>query len=70
MDEHGAIDLFVSNAGYVTVGGLEDDDSEMQKMFDVTYLFVICFYFSNWHFLFDSCHICNMYVFTKWSFSM
>ena len=33
--EHGSIDLFVSNAGYVTVGGLEDDDSEMKKMFDV-----------------------------------
>ena len=34
-DSHGSIDLFVSNAGYVTIGGLEDDDSEMRKMFDV-----------------------------------
>ena len=24
-----------ANAGYVTIGGLEDDDSEMRKMFDV-----------------------------------
>ncbi|MBT3248914.1 MAG: SDR family oxidoreductase [Actinobacteria bacterium] len=32
---HGALDLFVSNAGYVTVGGLEADDAEMLRMFDV-----------------------------------
>ena len=41
VDEHGAIDLFVSNAGYVTVGGLEDDDSEMQKCLMFT-LCLIC----------------------------
>ena len=35
VSDHGSIDLFVSNAGYVTIGGLEDDDSEMRKMFDV-----------------------------------
>ncbi|MCP4961159.1 MAG: SDR family oxidoreductase [Actinomycetia bacterium] len=34
-DAHGPIDLFVSNAGYVTVGGLEIDDSEILGMFDV-----------------------------------
>jgi len=32
---HGAIDLVVSNAGYVTVGGLEAPDDELQRMFDV-----------------------------------
>ncbi len=35
VQDHGSIDLFVSNAGYVTIGGLEDDDLEMRKMFDV-----------------------------------
>lgn len=33
--DHGPIDLFVSNAGYVTVGGVEIDNSEMTDMFDV-----------------------------------
>lgn len=32
---HGPIDLFVSNAGYVTIGGLEIPDEEMTSMFDV-----------------------------------
>mgnify|MGYP000681035450 CR=1 FL=1 len=32
---HGAIDLLVSNAGYVTVGGLEAPDDELRRMFDV-----------------------------------
>jgi len=32
---HGPIDLFVSNAGYVTIGGLEIPDEEMTTMFDV-----------------------------------
>ena len=31
----GPIDLFVSNAGYVTVGGLEIDDAELLDMFGV-----------------------------------
>ena len=31
---HGAIDLLVSNAGYVTVGGLEAPDDELRRMFD------------------------------------
>ena len=31
----GPIDLFVSNAGYVTVGGLEIDDTELLDMFGV-----------------------------------
>jgi NAD(P)-dependent dehydrogenase (short-subunit alcohol dehydrogenase family) len=34
-DTHGPIDLFVSNAGYVTVGGVEIDNSELTNMFDV-----------------------------------
>lgn len=34
-DAHGPIDLFVSNAGYVTVGGVEIDNSELTNMFDV-----------------------------------
>ncbi|HEC09079.1 MAG TPA: SDR family oxidoreductase [Acidimicrobiales bacterium] len=33
--EHGPIDLFVSNAGYVTVGGLEVPNAEITNMFDV-----------------------------------
>ncbi len=32
---HGRVDLFVSNAGYVTVGGLEAPDEDMRRMFDV-----------------------------------
>ena len=32
---HGGIDLMVSNAGYVTVGGLEAPDDELRRMFDV-----------------------------------
>ena len=32
---HGKIDVFFSNAGYVTVGGLEIDNEEMTRMFDV-----------------------------------
>ena len=35
VSAHGAIDLVVSNAGYVTVGGLEAPDDEMRRMFDV-----------------------------------
>jgi NAD(P)-dependent dehydrogenase (short-subunit alcohol dehydrogenase family) len=34
-DAHGPIDLFVSNAGYVTVGGLEDSNESIQRMWDV-----------------------------------
>ncbi len=30
---HGGVDLVVSNAGYVTVGGLEASDEDMRKMF-------------------------------------
>lgn len=33
--EHGPIDLFVSNAGYLTTGGLEIEDSEILDMFGV-----------------------------------
>ena len=33
--DHGPIDLFVSNAGYLTIGGLEVPDSEIRDMFDV-----------------------------------
>ncbi len=33
--EQGPIDLFVSNAGYVTVGGLEIPNAEITDMFDV-----------------------------------
>lgn len=32
---HGPIDLFVSNAGYVTVAGLEDTNERIQHMYDV-----------------------------------
>jgi NAD(P)-dependent dehydrogenase (short-subunit alcohol dehydrogenase family) len=32
---HGPIDLFVSNAGYVTVGGLEDSNERIQHMWEV-----------------------------------
>ena len=34
-DEHGPIGLFVSNAGFVTVAGLEDSNEAIQKMWDV-----------------------------------
>lgn len=34
-DAHGPIDLFVSNAGYVTVAGLEDRNERIQHMWDV-----------------------------------
>ena len=33
--DHGRVDLFMSNAGYVTVGGLEVSNEEIQKMWDV-----------------------------------
>ncbi|REJ79930.1 MAG: SDR family NAD(P)-dependent oxidoreductase [Acidobacteria bacterium] len=33
--DHGPIDLFVSNAGYVTTGGLEIDNAELQGMWEV-----------------------------------
>lgn len=33
--EHGAIDLFVSNAGYVTLGGLEAPVEDLQRMWEV-----------------------------------
>lgn len=32
---HGPIGLFVSNAGYVTIGGLEDDNARIQRMWEV-----------------------------------
>jgi NAD(P)-dependent dehydrogenase (short-subunit alcohol dehydrogenase family) len=34
-EAHGPIDVFVSNAGYVTVAGLEDSNEAIQKMWDV-----------------------------------
>jgi NAD(P)-dependent dehydrogenase (short-subunit alcohol dehydrogenase family) len=34
-DAHGPIDLFVSNAGYVTTGGLEDSNESIQRMWEV-----------------------------------
>ncbi len=33
--EHGPIGVFASNAGYVTVGGLEDTDERIQHMWEV-----------------------------------
>lgn len=33
--EQGALDLFVSNAGYVTVGGVEASNEALQKMWEV-----------------------------------
>ena len=33
--EQGPIDLFVSNAGYVTVGGLETPNTDLQRMWEV-----------------------------------
>ena len=35
VERHGRIDLMASNAGYVTIGGLEAPDDEMHRMFDV-----------------------------------
>jgi NAD(P)-dependent dehydrogenase (short-subunit alcohol dehydrogenase family) len=35
QDAHGPIDLFVSNAGYVTSAGLEDPNESIQKMWEV-----------------------------------
>ena len=32
---HGPIDVFVSNAGYVTTGGVEDSNERIQKMWEV-----------------------------------
>ncbi len=32
---HGALDVFVSNAGYVTEGGLETSNDEIQRMWEV-----------------------------------
>jgi NAD(P)-dependent dehydrogenase (short-subunit alcohol dehydrogenase family) len=34
-DAHGPIDLFVSNAGYVTMAGLEDSNESIQSMWNV-----------------------------------
>ena len=34
-DAHGPIDLFASNAGFVTVGGLEDTNERIQAMWEV-----------------------------------
>ena len=34
-EAHGPIDLFVSNAGYVTVAGLEDSNDRIQHMWEV-----------------------------------
>jgi NAD(P)-dependent dehydrogenase (short-subunit alcohol dehydrogenase family) len=33
--DHGPIDLFVSNAGFVTIGGLEAPNGELQRMWEV-----------------------------------
>ena len=35
IEAHGAIDVFVSNAGYVTQGGLEVSNDEIQRMWEV-----------------------------------
>lgn len=35
LDAHGPIDLFVSNAGYVTAAGLEDSNEAIQAMWEV-----------------------------------
>ena len=35
LDAHGPIDLFVSNAGYVTAAGLEDSNESIQAMWEV-----------------------------------
>ena len=33
--DHGTLDIFVSNAGYVTQGGVEADNDEIQRMWEV-----------------------------------
>ena len=35
VDENGCLDIFVSNAGYVTQGGLEVENQEIQRMWEV-----------------------------------
>ncbi len=35
LAKHGPIDVFVSNAGYVTVGGVEDTNERVQQMWEV-----------------------------------
>jgi NAD(P)-dependent dehydrogenase (short-subunit alcohol dehydrogenase family) len=35
LTAHGPIDLFASNAGYVTVGGVEDTNERIQQMWEV-----------------------------------
>ena len=35
VKDHGTLDIFVSNAGYVTQGGLEAENSEIQRMWEV-----------------------------------
>ena len=35
VKDHEALDIFVSNAGYVTQGGLEADNDEIQRMWEV-----------------------------------
>ena len=35
LSAHGPIDLFASNAGYVTSAGLEDPNESIQKMWEV-----------------------------------
>ena len=35
LSSHGPIDLFVSNAGYVTIGGLEDTNERIEQMWEV-----------------------------------
>ncbi|MGZ0214531.1 MAG: SDR family oxidoreductase, partial [Acidimicrobiales bacterium] len=35
VEENGCLDIFVSNAGYVTQGGLEVENQEIQRMWEV-----------------------------------
>jgi len=35
VKEHGGLDIFVSNAGYVTQGGLETENDDIQRMWEV-----------------------------------
>ncbi|MBE07344.1 MAG: short-chain dehydrogenase [Acidimicrobiaceae bacterium] len=35
VKDHGTLDIFVSNAGYVTQGGVEADNDEIQRMWEV-----------------------------------
>ena len=35
VKDHGSLDIFVSNAGYVTQGGVEADNDEIQRMWEV-----------------------------------